>query len=311
MAIRFNPAYNAEIRRVVQNFNQKRNRAIKRGFRNLPPPMKVSELKARYEKRSDLNRELRLISQFNQEDALETVETSGGVKAINWEIKYLKANIQNAREYYDRQIYEISNLDTDLGVMRREMLNNLRTKRAYLDLEIDTLAPSQYSTYKATVGEYLSAAHDKIKTYRGWLNEVESIMTRLGYDQDTKNKFFEGFDQLTPAQFVTMYRQSNLISRIYELYIPSRKGDFRLSTSEEDAKNLIDTFIEEKDQMIARAKNQEKILNSSELDEFVKSLNEEKLNTKRQPLRKSRKDVTKKDIEMIEALGGTIEDLLK
>ena len=67
MAIRYDAALNAEIRRVVKNFNQKRNRAIKRGFSNLPPTMKVSELKARYEKRPELLRELKLISKFNQE----------------------------------------------------------------------------------------------------------------------------------------------------------------------------------------------------------------------------------------------------
>ena len=82
-------------------------------------------------------------------------------------------------------------------------------------------------------------------------------------------------------------------------------------STEDDAKNLIETFIEEKDQMIARAKNQEKMIDSTGLDEFVKSVKNEKLNTKRQPLRKSRKDVTKEDIKMIEALGGTIDDLLK
>ena len=312
MAIRFDSAYNAEIRKVVRNFNQKRNRAIKRGFRNLPPPMSVSELKSRYTRRADLNRDLKLIRQFNQEDALEAVENSGGVTAINWEVKYLKANINRAKEFYDREIYELSQMDTDLGVTKREMLNNLRSKRAYLDLELDTLAPDQYSTYKATINEYLKSNYNKKQAYRGWMNEVESIMKRLGYDNKTVSKFFEGFDQLSPAEFITLYRQSNLVSRIYELYIPSRQGKFKLSTTEDDAKELIDTFIEQKDQMIARAKSAHKPkISDKEYDKFIKELNEERKNYKRPPLRKSREEVTKEDIEMIEALGGTIEDLLK
>ena len=312
MAIRFDSAYNAEIRKVVRNFNQKRNRAIKRGFRNLPPPMSVSELKSRYTRRADLNRDLKLIRQFNQEDALEVVENSGGVTAINWEVKYLKANINRAKEFYDREIYELSQMDTDLGVTKREMINNLRSKRAYLDLELDTLAPDQYSTYKATINEYLRSNYNKKQAYRGWMNEVESIMKRLGYDNKTVSKFFEGFDQLSPAEFITLYRQSNLVSRIYELYIPSRQGKFKLSTTEDDAKELIDTFIEQKDQMIARAKSARKPkISDKEYDKFIKELNEERKNYKRPPLRNSREEVTKEDIEMIEALGGTIEDLLK
>lgn len=308
MAIRFDAAYNADIRRVVRNFNQKRNRAIKRGFRNLPPPVKVSELKARYTKRADLNRELRLLKQFSEEDALEKVETSGGVTAIKWEVKYLKANIKKAKAFYDREIYKLTHLDTELAVTKREMLNNLKTKRSYLDLELDLLSPSQYGTYRATVGEYLSSNFDKQRAYRAWMNEVETIMRRLGYKSRAINQFFKGFDQLTPSQFMIMYQKSNLISRIYELYLPTREGDFKLSTTEDDARELIETFIAEKDDMIAEAKAQEDMLDDTVIRDFEKKVNSE-LPVIKKKLKKS--DLTKKDIEMIEALGGTIEDLLK
>ena len=62
-------------------------------------------------------------------------------------------------------------------------------------------------------------------------------------------------DELTPEQFIKMYRQNALVSRIYELYIPSRdRGEFKLSTTEEDAKELLDTFLAEKRDMIEKAK---------------------------------------------------------
>ena len=61
--------------------------------------------------------------------------------------------------------------------------------------------------------------------------------------------------------------------------------------------------------MIAKAKKQERFLKDQGLENFAKSLEKESI--KRNPRRKSKKDITKKDIEMIEALGGSIEDLLK
>ena len=65
--------------------------------------------------------------------------------------------------------------------------------------------------------------------------------------------------------------------------------------------------------MIARAKAHEELMDSKGLDEFVKEINKSALPKIKQrvPLKKSRKDITKHDIEIIEALGGSIEDLLK
>lgn len=264
MAIRYTPEFNKEIRRVVHNFNQKRNRAIKRGFHNLPEPLTVSELKSRYENKAQLQRDLGLLSRFNtsRDTALKTVETSGGAKAIKWEYDYLKKNLNYAKQYYDREIRRASLLDTDLAVTKREYLNNMKAKRDYLNLELSELSQSQFRTYRATINESLKHNEHMRNGYRGWMKEVETVMRYLGYDNKTINKFFEGFDELTPQQFTTMYRQNNLISRLYELYIPSKDiGGFELSTQDDDeARGLIDEFMLQKDEMIKRAKEEEQRL---------------------------------------------------
>ena len=311
MAIRFDSAYNAEIRRVVRNFNQKRNRAIRRGFTHLPPLLTVSELKSRYSTRTELNRELKLIERFNKEkdEALRVVETSGGAKAIKWELEYLKANLNYAREYYDREIRNASNLDTELNVSKMEYINNMKTKRDYLTLELSELNPSQFRTFRSTINEALFANERNLKGYRNWMGEVELIMRQLGYDNKTINKFFEGFDQLSPEQFLNMYRQSAIVSRIYELYIPTRDGSFKLSTTEDDAKELINTFMIEKDEMIAKAKREEE-MQTKNLEEYVKSLNETKFEERRNQGNKlKRKDLTPQQIKQLEELGW--DDLIE
>ncbi len=311
MAIRFDKSYNAEIRRVVKNFNQKRNRAIRRGFTHLPPALTVSELKSRYETRSQLNRDLNLLRKFNtgKDSALKTIETSGGAKAIKWEYEYLKSNLQQAKKFYDREIKEASKLDTPMMVAKAEYLNNLKAKRDYLDLELSQLNQSQFRTFRSTINEYLYANERNLKSYRSWMSEVETIMRSLGYDNKTINKFFEGFDELTPKQFLTMYRQSNLVSRIYELYIPTREGDFKLSTTEDDAKELINTFMVEKDEMIAKAKAQDEIEDKG-LEEFVQELTKTKLEQHRnQPAKLKRENLTEKQIKQLKELGW--DDLIE
>ena len=312
MAIKFDKAYNAEIRRVVHNFNQKRNRAIKRGYRYLPPKMTVSELKSRYTSRSQLNRDLNALKRFNREGdkALKVVETSGGAKAIKWEYDYLKRNLKYAKEFYDREIEDAARLDTPMMVAKSEYINNLKSKRDYLNLELTELSQSQFRTFRNTINEYLYANERNMSGYRNWMNEVELIMRNLGYDNKTINKFFEGFNELTPRQFLTMYRQSQLVSRIYELYIPTKDHSFRLSTTEEDAKDLINTFMVEKDEMIKKAKMQDEIKTQG-LEEFVKSLTDEKLARRRVDgkAKLQRKNLTAEQIKHLEELGW--DDLIE
>lgn len=312
MAIKFDKAYNAEIRRVVRNFNQKRNRAIKRGYKYLPPKMTVSELKSRYTSRSQLNRDLNALKRFNREGdkALKVVETSGGAKAIKWEYDYLKRNLQYAKEFYDREIEDAARLDTPMMVAKSEYINNLKSKRDYLNLELTELSQSQFRTFRNTINEYLYANERNMSGYRNWMNEVELIMRNLGYDNKTINKFFEGFNELSPRQFLTMYRQSQLVSRIYELYIPTRDHSFRLSTTEEDAKDLINTFMVEKDEMIKKAKMQDEIKTQG-LEEFVQTLTEEKLTQRRQEgkAKLQRKNLTAEQIKQLEELGW--DDLIE
>ena len=313
MAIKFDPAYNAEIRRVVRNFNQKRNRAIKRGYHYLPPTLTVRELKSRYTSRKQLNRDLNMIKKFNAkgDDALKVVETSGGAKAIKWEYEYLKRNLKYAKDFYDREIEDAARLDTPMMVAKSEYINNLRSKRDYLNLELAELSQSQFRTFRNTINEYLYANERNLSGYRNWMNEVELIMRNLGYDNKTINKFFEGFNELTPRQFLNMYRQSALVSRIYELYIPTKDHSFKLSTTEEDAKDLINTFMVEKDEMIKKAKMQDEIEDKG-LEEFVKSLTDEKLAQRRNDGGKAklkRKDLTAEQIKQLEELGW--DDLIE
>ena len=311
MAIKYDKAYNAEIRRIVHNFNQKRNRAIKRGFTHLPPLMTVRELKLRYTSRSQLNRELRMLERFNKDrdEALKVVETSGGAKAIKWELNYIKSNLRYAKEFYDREIEKAAALDTPLTVSKMEYLNNLKSKRDYLNLELAELSPSQLKTFRNTINDYLYANERDLQSYRSWMKEIEMIMRTLGYDNKTIDKFFEGFDQLSPQQFLTMYRQSSLVSRIYELYIPTKDNTFKLSTTEDDAKELINTFMLEKDELIENAKKQD-FLDDKGLEEFVKSLNDKKLTQiKRERTKLKRKDLTPEQIKELQDLGW--DDLIE
>jgi hypothetical protein len=254
MAIRYNKELNARLRREVDNFNKKRKRAIQRGFRQLPPAMKVSELKARYTVKSDLDRELNRLRKFNITNALERVETQGGIDSTSWELKYLKGNVRNARDYFQRELNRASKRAAKFPG-EAERVNNIRAKIDILDIDLSYMNQEQFRSAKRAIFEYVEAPAKRKAGYRGFLTEVDLVMQRLGYSQDEIDSVLNKFNKLNPEQFLYAYDHFDIISRIYELADSPVYGGLKLNTTDEDAENLVDTLREQVDGVITDAKN--------------------------------------------------------
>lgn len=255
MAIRFDSGYNKNIRSIVANYNQRRKRMIKAGFKQVPPHAKVSELKERYDTRSDLNRELERLKNLGRGDVLQKIETSGGVKAVNWQYKYLKNNVNNAKEYFERE-YERVSKRVGKYPGERQYVDNIRAKINLLEMNIDYMNQSQFRSAIATIDEFAKAPSKRKAEYRGFLSEVEMVMDRIGISKEKKDIFFKKFEQLTPSQFLYAYDNNDIIGRIYELADSPKHGEeIELNTSDEDAEDLINVLMEEADDIILDAKD--------------------------------------------------------
>lgn len=253
MAIRYDKNLNAELRNTVRNFNKKVVRAEQRGFRNLPRLEKVSELKARYDTRSDLIRELRRLKNFNRGDILRKVENDGGAKAVEWEFDFLKGNIKNARDYFTRE-YERVSRRTGRFPGERMMLDTISSKLNLLNRDINYLSQSEFRSAVAATREFQNAFANLQAQYRGFLSEVEWVMDNVGISRERKDEFFAKFKNLTPSQFLYAYDNNDIIGRIYALYRKNEDGGAELTDSEENAEDLIDNLMEEADQIVIDAK---------------------------------------------------------
>ena len=251
MAINFDAEYNKEIRRVVYNFNRKRQRAIARGFSYLPPKQFVSELKGRYKTRAALDRELKSIEAFNLmgQTAFEVMETLGGGRVSRYQMDYMKRHLKSTKAFFDRRIAEAKELyEEDRNIIaRREYLFNLEERRKYLDLDIDYLDESGIRTFQ----KYIEQAEDyelkKVRDYRNYLNIVDQVMDMVGFDKAKRDVFFAKLEKLTPAEFIKLYQRSVIIQRIYDLYVSSNQ----LSTDEEDATRVLTRLTDRIDEEIA------------------------------------------------------------
>ena len=264
MAIRYDANYNKEISRVVKNFNQKRNRAIKRGFKSVPAPIKVSDLKARYTTRKEMDKQLGLFAKFSagRDSVLEKVENQGGAKAIEWELEYLKANEKAAREFLVREYKRIAPKTVNFPGERMR-LDNIMAKINMLDMDLAYMNQKQFNAYRSTINEYLNKPKSYAAGYRGFLSEVEMVMKYLNFGDDDIKKFFDKFNELTPEQFQNLYDESDLIARIFRLADSPTVSEFKLTTTDDDAKELIDIMLDEADDLVKKAKEEPEWMNES------------------------------------------------
>lgn len=272
MAIRYDSNYNAKINRVVKNFNQKRNRAIKRGFKNVPAPIKVSDLKARYTSRRELNKQLTQLTRFSRggDAVLRQVENEGGATAIKWELDYLKANVKAARKFFADEYRTIAAKVGDFPGERMR-LDAIAKKLSTLDLDLAYMSQSQFNSYRAAINEYINKPKSYAAGYRGFLAEVEGVMRLVGIPEGDIDKFFEKFKVLTPEQFHQLYENSDLIGRVYELAdSPIYEGGLKLTTSKDETRDLIETLMEETDDLVDMAKQDFWLSKSPEIPKELK-----------------------------------------
>lgn len=252
MAINFTPKENARIRRVVKNFNARSARAGKQGMKVRGATLKVSDLKARYRDSSidELNKELKLLDSFSLRKSKEQYTNLLGAKAPKWKLEYLKANQEAAKAHFLREHMRVSGETINFPSERLE-LDNITKKINILNKPLDQMKQHELNTYMATINEYMEEPALQRAGYRGFLSEVDSVMTLLGYDQKTKNSFYRKLSKLKPYQFNSLYEDNDLINRIYELAdSPTYKHGIKLNTSRDDASRLIDTLLEEIDDLV-------------------------------------------------------------
>lgn len=303
MATRFDPDFNAEIRRVVKNFNQKRNRAYRRGFSYLPNKAYVSNIKTNFDTKSEIKKYLKELKKFNAmgDRAFDVITTSQGGRISRYNLMFIKDNLNDTKAFYDRQIAEAEELfyEDQYSIARRDYLFNLQAKRKYLDLEIMQLNQSGLKTFDKYTRQALSYNKNNITAYKGFLSGVEDVMKRLGYDEKTIASLYEKMGNISPAQFIKLYRQSDLIARIYDIIPSPEHGKNIINTGDDQAKKYIDKFLNEFEEMVRK---------STSGNEFVKDTERiakeyEKNRVKGKLIPKS--SLSKSDLEGLEILGWT------
>lgn len=247
MLTKFDPDFNAEIRRIVNNFNRKRNRGIKRGFKFLPRKVYVSDIKEQFQTKGEIEKYLKQLENFNimKDSAFSEIVTEGGAKTSLYNMNFVRDNLTQTKDFYDRQIEEAKRLfeNDRFSIAKREYLFNLEEKRKELELNINQLTQSQFNAFEKYTNQMLNENRSKLIAYKGFLSVIDETMKITGVDKQTRNKLFEKLSTLSPAEFVKMYRNNDLINRIYDIIPSPPIGPNVMTTGDDDAKALINELL--------------------------------------------------------------------
>lgn len=251
MASRNNSNSNDRYARELRNYRRRRKRAIDAGFKNVLPDFKLRDLKSIYTS-SDLEKQLKVLTKFTQKTLLDKITTKSGTKVSSWQFENLKSNRELAKNYFEKE-YERINKRVFTYPGERTYLNNIQAKINLLDLDINVMTEEQFRSAHASILEFEKSNEMRKAEYRGFLNEVDWLMEKLDVPSEKRDKFFKKFETLTPQQFLYVYDNNPIISKIYSLYHKSSDGEAYIM-NEENPEDMLDQLMIEADAMIKDAK---------------------------------------------------------
>lgn len=138
MAIRYDKKLNAEIRRVVNNFNAKVRRLEKEGRELLPQKVSVEDFKKSVISRKEIRNSLKDLQTFLEKGSEDIVTTKGGARVSNYQLKVAKRNIRTAKLNYTKQLNKYGKIkprgsNYTLQQMGDETISNIRAKLTKLN----------------------------------------------------------------------------------------------------------------------------------------------------------------------------------
>ena len=258
MPTNYSKEQNERLYRSVKNYNARLKRLKAKGVKIKNQPVKVYDIKSRYKNKSfsSLEQELKRMDKLTakNKNVNKIFATAMGGKINQYEFDYLKQYANDAYKFFEEKR---EYLKARLGRFPSEVtrIKSNQVKMDVLSQMPDTMTQSELNTYAATIREYLQYPQLQRSGYRGFLTEVDLVMQRAGYDEKTINRIHNKLKQLNPEQFTQMYQNTDVIDRVYDLAdSPTYANGVKLNTTMVNAREILDSFIEKLDSLVAEYK---------------------------------------------------------
>ena len=208
--IRYDSAYNQEIRRVVSNFNRKVRRLEKEGRRLLPNKVAISQIKNEFSSKRELNKYLNDLRKFSKRGA-ESIKTVGGKEYTNYEIELFRTNLRRQREELRRDLEKAERTVHRYPLQHDIYTQGLRTKTTIFGSDWRNLIGNKYE-------EVMNRRMRHLATYDNYLEILFQDAAQIGFDQEKVNYIKEKLLTLSPEKFDKVLSETPEIQFIFDYY---------------------------------------------------------------------------------------------
>ena len=153
MGIKFDPNFEKEMLKTVQEFNAKVYKLQNKGVKKLPELITVEDLKASYVNRRDLQRRLESLRRFSAKGVEDLFKTEGGVVMSKYQFGELQRDLALARRRVNKEFKAISQKEMQ-NQYKSERFLMLQRERAKLSVDARKLNKAELDSLTHTTKKY-------------------------------------------------------------------------------------------------------------------------------------------------------------
>ena len=241
--IRYDSEYNANIQRVVSNFNRKVARLNKAGVQGIPQKVSVRGLKSKYYTRTEMNQYLRDLQLFSKRGS-ENIVTIDGKQFTQYDIDLFRRRLRNERSRVSQEIQRAESYKSKYPLQHDIYTSNLRSKRAALSGKWSNLIKTGMRE------KIVEEPYKRSEIYDNYIEILFQDAYQMGYDDNKLNHIKEKLFELPPRKFIQALESDPNIQYIFDYY----HSLTRTSQADPNATDAFDQLYENIDEIVAQYK---------------------------------------------------------
>lgn len=264
MAIRYDKKLNAEMNRIIKNYNQKIAR-LEKQEKDFLLPTKVSkrELKENVYTRTELRRRLKELQRFSTRGMEERIKTPTGLELSKYEYVNLKKESARVKRQLTRDIKRLeSTVPSVFGKTQyatfaqmgdTQYLNAVARREALEKGDLLKLTPDVFNRYKKLLkkaGRDVTHSNEIFK--ENWIDMLTDNAYRVGYDKEKLEYLKNKLMKLNTRDFIKLFQNEKSIKSVIDYYITSKSKYGNVEDIEEDINTLYDNLVENIDDIISK-----------------------------------------------------------